>query len=244
MPAPHSSWAEVYDLVYERSFGEFYRELTAATLEVVCRCAQPPARIVDFGAGTGRLAIPLAEMGFEVTAVEPCREMLDQLKAKQGGAGLNRVCSTMGGFPADRDGEFDLALCVFTVLLYLLDEEALKKSLEAAWRVLKAGGLMLIDIPTRELFQGYSRSDELMSRSVTIDSEGGGLFSYHEEVELRGPDGEAVSYEDRFQIRYWPPARVTGVLREVGFVVEKDLSREFCGAGAQYYLLRKAQPEG
>ena len=59
MPAPHSSWAEVYDLVYEQSFGELYSQLTAATLEVVSRFAQPPTKIVDFGAGAqaGDLAV-------------------------------------------------------------------------------------------------------------------------------------------------------------------------------------------
>ena len=108
MPAPHSSWAEVYDLVYEQSFGELYSQLTAATLEVVSRFAQPPAKIVDFGAGTGRLAIPLTEMGFVVTAVEPCLEMLDQLKAKGGETALKRGRAATEDVSAA--GQFELAL--------------------------------------------------------------------------------------------------------------------------------------
>lgn len=57
---PHSSWADVYDLAYQRSFGEFYNHLTDATVEMIVGRIRPPARIVDFGAGTGRLSIPLA----------------------------------------------------------------------------------------------------------------------------------------------------------------------------------------
>ena len=46
-----------------------------------------------------------------------------------------------------------MALCVFTVLLYLLDEEALEQSLEAAFRALRSGGTLLIDIPSKALFR-------------------------------------------------------------------------------------------
>ena len=40
--------------------------------------------ILDFGAGTGRLSIPLAGKNFEVTAVDPCFEMLCQGAEKTG----------------------------------------------------------------------------------------------------------------------------------------------------------------
>jgi 2-polyprenyl-3-methyl-5-hydroxy-6-metoxy-1,4-benzoquinol methylase len=73
---PHSTWADVYDLAYERSFGDFYSQLTQATIQLVEEIVNPPAMVVDFGAGTGRLSIPLAELGFEITAVDPCLEML------------------------------------------------------------------------------------------------------------------------------------------------------------------------
>jgi precorrin-6B methylase 2 len=93
---PHSSWAEVYDLAYHRSFGEFYNELTIATIRVIKDRIRSSGSIVDFGAGTGRLSIPLADDGFEVTAVEPCREMLDQLKRKKRKhMKLRTVCSKM-----------------------------------------------------------------------------------------------------------------------------------------------------
>ncbi|NLA95511.1 MAG: class I SAM-dependent methyltransferase [Clostridiaceae bacterium] len=76
--------------------------------------------------GTGRPAIPLAEKNFEVTAVDPCREMLCLLeKIKLAGMKLRTVCSKMEDF---KGNNFDFALCVFTVLLYLLDEESLKRA--------------------------------------------------------------------------------------------------------------------
>jgi 2-polyprenyl-3-methyl-5-hydroxy-6-metoxy-1,4-benzoquinol methylase len=72
---PHSSWADVYDLVYEHSFRNFYHELTNVTLSVIEDRVNSNSRIVDFGAGTGRLSIPLSKKGFDVVAVDPCEEM-------------------------------------------------------------------------------------------------------------------------------------------------------------------------
>jgi len=60
MKMPHASWANIYDLAYEQSFGRFYDALTHATIEQIKESIQLPARIVDFGAGTGRISIPLS----------------------------------------------------------------------------------------------------------------------------------------------------------------------------------------
>ena len=40
-----------------------------------------PARVVDLGAGTGKLTRTLVELGHDVVAVEPLEEMLEQLRA-------------------------------------------------------------------------------------------------------------------------------------------------------------------
>ena len=82
MTTPHDSWAEVYDRVYEESFGNFYNDLTATTLSVIDELAFPGCDILDLGAGTGRLAIPLSQSGFQVTAVDASVGMLDVLKRK------------------------------------------------------------------------------------------------------------------------------------------------------------------
>ena len=92
-PIPHDSWAETYDVAYEKPFGGFYESLTTATLELVLGTILPPVRIVDFGAGTGRLSIPLAGHGFQMDAVDPSVGMLDQLRAKdpKGAVAVHRM---------------------------------------------------------------------------------------------------------------------------------------------------------
>lgn len=52
----------------------------AALVERLAALVPPESRtIVDLGAGTGHLALPLAERGLAVTAVEPARAMLEEL---------------------------------------------------------------------------------------------------------------------------------------------------------------------
>jgi SAM-dependent methyltransferase len=40
-------------------------------LDLVRGCARPDGRVLDFGAGAGQFALPLAQLGFDVTALEP-----------------------------------------------------------------------------------------------------------------------------------------------------------------------------
>ena len=41
MTTPHESWASVYDIAYEQSFGEFYHDLTGSTIETIENTIKP-----------------------------------------------------------------------------------------------------------------------------------------------------------------------------------------------------------
>ena len=233
---PHSSWASVYDLAYHHSFGDFYTQLTDTTIAVIQERARPPASIIDFGAGTGRLSIPLSQIGYEVTAVDSCQDMLNQLRQKILQEKITTVCSRMEDYSGTRT--FDVALCVFTVLLYLLDEDSLVRALRAAHSSLKAGGVLIIDIPREAIFRGYSTSDPMIERNVSVTRKGQTpLFQYREDLVVKQANGETLAFQDEFLIRYWTQSQVMKTLGEAGFVLVKNLSYEFSGAGSAYYLL-------
>jgi 2-polyprenyl-3-methyl-5-hydroxy-6-metoxy-1,4-benzoquinol methylase len=239
---PHSSWAEVYDLAYQRSFGDFYDRLTNVTVELIAGMFKSPASIVDFGAGTGRLSLPLAELGHAVTSVEPCREMLVQLQRKDQHNSIRTSCTRMENFRGEE--QFDLALCVFTVILYLLDDASLKKSMTAAYDALRPGGMILLDIPSEMIFCGYSRRDTHFERTVTVTHQNGCIYAYNEQLVVTNDDGDATHYQDEFPIRYWPAQQVMKALQEVGFVDCEDLTHRFRGAGSSYYKFKKPNNKG
>ena len=236
MTVPHDSWSAGYDHLYEASFGAFYRQLTQATLRVITSAQPAPARVLDFGAGTGRLALPLAARGYEVTAVDPSAQMLAALAQKPGAGGITTNVGRMQDFRSE--GSFDLATCVFTVLLYLLTEEDLVQSIVAAARALRPGGQFLLDIPSRRLFQDAGYSDDSCARRVRITPVTRQIFDYEETSSIQ-VGGQTRHFEDRFQIRYWPSGFVRAVLLENGFDLVRDLSADFAATGSEYLLLRR-----
>ncbi len=244
MTTPHSSWARYYNAANAKSFGAFYEDLTKETLNCVTRIQPPPARIVDFGAGTGRLALPLAALGYAVVAIDPCAEMLAVLRSnaeKQNLLIQTACCRMQDDIGSAR---FDIALCVFTVLSYFLDQATLGASFERAAAALRPGGYLLLDIPAKNLFSSFRRTGSEYDRDVQIIPETDVLFRYDETARILD-DGHWVNYSDSFKIRYWDQAHVLSVLENAGFVIEQDLSAQFAGSGSNYFLAtRCGGPDG
>lgn len=234
---PHSTWAEVYDIAYQASFGDFHERFTAETIELITGMIATPARIVDFGAGTGRLSVPLSALNYTVTAVEPCAQMLAHLREKDPHRSIRTFCSKMENFRAE--GEFDMALCVFTVMLYWLDENSLRNSLTAAYQSLSPNGILLLDIPPKTMFNSYSKHNSRFQRKVSVTHLKNSLYTYREELMLTSEDGVSQSYQDEFQIRHWPEQQVIELLGEIGFVDAQNLTPHFYGAGSNYYRFTK-----
>ncbi len=81
------AWAGEYD-----RYRPGYPEELFETIQGRLGLPSPP-RVVDLGAGTGRASLAMAALGWRVTAVEPGKPMLDQLRAHAANEGL--VISTI-----------------------------------------------------------------------------------------------------------------------------------------------------
>ena len=236
---PHEGWADVYDLVLERTFGSELTDFTAATVRMVRELASPPGRVVDFGAGTGRVALPLAELGYRVTAVDPSPAMLARLADKQRtDAPVARVVATLEEYRGARDQ--DLALCVFSVLGYVLDEEGLSAAFRGMASALCPGGVAVVDIPGAEVLESFDVESDDVLRHVEIAPVPGmpELHSYRERTAVRIGGGEK-RFEESFLIRTWELPEVVGAAREEGLVLEDDLTHRFEAWGADYLLFRR-----
>jgi SAM-dependent methyltransferase len=163
--------------------------------------------------------------------------MLQALQSKQGDTVLEVVNCTMADFESNQP--YDFGTCVFTVLLYLLDEAELEASLKAAAEALRPGAKFMIDIPSRALFSQSHRKGEDFDRFVDIQPLGKDLYRYDENSMLVDDDGHERQLTDSFTIRYWRPDVVLSIADRLGLAFDKDLSHEFLGTGTEYFLLKK-----
>lgn len=97
--------------------------------------------IMDIGAGTGRYSVPLAEEGYDVTAVELVRHNLGMLKAKKSAVKARQGNAlNLSKFPSDH---YDLAL-LFGPMYHLFTFEDKKQALLEAKRVTKPDGIIMV----------------------------------------------------------------------------------------------------
>jgi SAM-dependent methyltransferase len=103
-------------------------------LDLVRSHASRGGRVLDFGAGGGQFALPLAQLGFDVTALEPD----DLLRSR-----LNGQIPAVSGPDELADGSFQ---CIYTlnVLEHIPDDVAALRRLRTK---LTMGGSLLIYVP-------------------------------------------------------------------------------------------------
>ena len=109
--------------------------------EIVKERAKEEIHILDIGAGTGRYSVPLAQEGFDVTAVELVKHNLGRLKQK--GAGVHAYQGNAMNLKKFSDDSFDVTL-LFGPMYHLHGEKDKLAALREAVRVTRPGGRILV----------------------------------------------------------------------------------------------------
>lgn len=135
-------FADVYDAWYHD-----VSDVGATVDRVVALAGDPPGPVLELGAGSGRLAVPLAARGLEVWALDASTAMLDRLAAKPGGDRVRAVRGDMAVLDvgAGPPGGFAVVLCAFNTLFNLTDLDAQRRCLARVADVLAPGGRLVIE---------------------------------------------------------------------------------------------------
>jgi SAM-dependent methyltransferase len=128
----------VYDALATSAFPSD-TEATVALLAELADCGP----VLEFGIGTGRLAIPLAERGLQVHGIEGSPEMVEQLRRKPRGADLPVV---VGNFADTRaHGEFALVVLAANTIYALPSQDAQVQTFRNAAAHLRPGGRFVVE---------------------------------------------------------------------------------------------------
>lgn len=134
--------------VYSWIIGDFdtaYRR-NVAFFETLGLEPEPGAVALDLGCGPGCQSLPLAELGFDVLAIDFCQPLLAELKSRTAHASVRAVCADLLDFPAHLDGGADLIVCMGDTLVHLPDRQSVDTLLGRVCAALKPGGLFVYAI--------------------------------------------------------------------------------------------------
>ena len=125
--------SDLYDIEYAHDYD------LPLWLSLAGREAGP---VIEWGAGTGRIAVPLATAGHDVTAIEISGEMVERGREKAGNAGW--IVGDMRH--ADPGPRYGLAVCAFNSFLCLNSIDDALAFLRNTREHLVPGGLLGIEV--------------------------------------------------------------------------------------------------
>lgn len=103
------------------------------------------ARLLELCCGTGRLTLPIAKEGYDITGVDYTASMLEQARAKASQAGLEVEFIEADIRTLDLPEKYDFVFIPFNSIHHLYRNEDLFRALKAVKNHLEEGGLFLLD---------------------------------------------------------------------------------------------------
>lgn len=124
-----------------------------------------PRTVVDLGCGTGNMAIPLAESGYEVTGIDLSEHMLAVAHDKAMSPAVKERMAAAGGSVTWQQQDMreweaarpaDTVVCFCDCLNYLLEEDDIRQAFSHTYAALKPGGAFLFDAHTPRRLREYA----------------------------------------------------------------------------------------
>ncbi len=137
--------ASVYD---ERAADMFAPAVVEPVVDMLADFAGQ-GRALEFGIGTGRIAIPLAQRGVRVVGIDDSEAMVDRFRTK---SGAHDIDVTIGNFATTRvGGEFTLVYLIFNTIFNLVTQDEQVACFQNAAAHLGSGGRFVVETHVPDL---------------------------------------------------------------------------------------------
>lgn len=171
-PKTDAALARLYDVDLVEDPGDLDLYLALA--------ARTGGPVLEIAAGSGRVAVPLAEAGYDVTAVDISPAMLaraEKAETRATGGRIERVLADLVGLSLPGGAKFRLAILALNSILLLPTRDAQAAALETMARHLLPGGIAVVDVwlPSADELARYDGRIGL--EYVRVDPESGLLVT-------------------------------------------------------------------
>ncbi len=207
-------------------------------------------RVLDAGCGSGVLAIALAQLRLNVTAVDLSATMLAQAEkhAARHGQDVRFVQSELAEIANHVSDKFDAVFCLGNTLPHIQDEHQLFKTVAGFKNVLKAGGIVVLEL------LNYTKVLKEKERLVGINEVAQKIFvRFYDFIDDRlrfnilrlSQDGDDLRHKWFSTTLYpWRHTQLEAVLTQAGFeqiAFYGSLAREPFASAASKNLIVLAQ---
>lgn len=123
-------------------YDQLYRGVDPNLINRLCELSAG-GRVLELGIGTGRIALPLAARGVDISGIESSPSMVARLRGKPGGLRLQIV---QGNFAnAEIEGPFSLIFVLVSTFFLLRSHEEQQRCFDTVARLLSDGGLFVLE---------------------------------------------------------------------------------------------------
>jgi hypothetical protein len=132
---------------------------------------------VDLGAGCGFQSIPLARMGYSVTAIDSDRQLLEELRSHASGVDIATIEDDLLNFRSHVPGELELAVCMTDTILHLVSPQEVSSLVENVYLALEPSGKFVVT------FRDFTNELHELDRFIPVRSDLDVIFTCFLEYE-------------------------------------------------------------
>lgn len=189
--------------------------------------------VLELGCGTGRMTIPFAQAGFDITGMDVVPGMIERAKQKAGDLPINWVVADARDFDLGR--KFRMIFENGGVFMHMLERTDQHAFLDCVRKHLAPGGRFVLSLffPHPSRLQSYPEEKDWFTyqdeQGRTVRVSGTDIYDELRQVKtetafrhVQNPDGSETRHAAPLSLRYTFPQEMEGLFEQAGLhVIER-----------------------